>query len=233
MKEIQRYVENPSSTFRTNPISTANPTKMNIIIPIIPEPVRDIMDFTLVTAGVCLNIFLDLIIVLNSSMYTSINCYVISLGFSSLIILLEPLQQVLRWIFDINLNMNLDYIFLVTFATSILIIILLNIEMYVIICQKSSPLCKPLQKISTAVKGILFIWVMSIMMVSLELSLYEHYEKEVMHDIYVSSTIMFLIFPCFIFIMVNCFILYDLIISKSIDGTWPSKDVERFVFLGE
>ncbi|XP_012217778.1 pyrokinin-1 receptor-like [Linepithema humile] len=231
MRAIRKYVDNPFPTFRTNPISTTNPTKMNIIIPIIPEPTRDIMDFTLVVAGVCLNIFLALIVALNSSMYTSTNCYVISLASSSLIILLEPLQQVLRWISDIDLNMNLDYIFLVTFATSILIIIQLNIETYVIICQKNSPLRKPLQKVSTAAKGILFIWVMSIMVASLELSLYEHYEKEVMHDIFVSFTVMFLIFPCFIFIMVDCFILYDLIISRSIEGTWPSEDVERFVFL--
>lgn len=234
MREIQRYMENPFPTSRINPISTTNPTKINIIVPIIPEPIRDIMDFTLLVAGVWLNILLDLVIVLNPPMRTSTNFYVMSLTLSSLTILLEPLQRVLRWIVDINLNINLDYIFLVTFATSVLIIILLNIETYVIICQKSSPLRKPLQKVSTAVKGILFIWVMSIMMVSLELRMYEHYEQEVVHDIYVSSTVMFLIFPGFIFIMVDYFILYHLVTSRSeTERRWPSKDVERFVFLGE
>ncbi|CAL1684351.1 unnamed protein product [Lasius platythorax] len=227
--KIHTYLENPR--IQTDPIVTTNPTKMNIIIPIIPEPVRNIMDFTLLVAGTSLNALLTLIIISNSSMYTSTNCYIVSLALSNLTILLEPLQQIIRWIFDIDLMMNLDYIFLVSFGTSILTIIILNIEAYVVICQKNWHLHKSLVKISTAIKGILFIWIMCIMVTAMELNLYDHYEKEIVHDIYVSSTVMFLIFPCFIFIMLDCFILYDLIISKLIIGTWPNKDIERFVSL--
>lgn len=233
MKKIHTYLENPFPRIQTDPIVTTNPTKMNIIIPIIPEPVRNIMDFTLLVAGTSLNALLTLIIISNSSMYTSTNCYIVSLALSNLTILLEPLQQIIRWIFDIDLMMNLDYIFLVSFGTSILTIIILNIEAYVVICQKNWHLHKSLVKISTAIKGILFIWIMCIMVTAMELNLYDHYEKEIVHDIYVSSTVMFLIFPCFIFIMLDCFILYDLIISKLIIGTWPNKDIERFVSLGE
>lgn len=233
MNEIHTYLENRFPRIQTDLIVTTNPTKMNIIKPIIPEPVRNIMDFTLLVAGTSLNALLGLIIVSNSSMYTSANCYIMSLALSNLTILLEPLQQVFHWIFRINLMMNLDYIFLVSFGTSILMIIILNIEAYVAICQKNWPIHKSLVKISTAIKGILFIWIMCIMVTAMELNLYDHYEEEVVYDIYVSSTVMFLIFPCFIFIMLDGFILYELIISKLIIGTWPNKDIECFVLLGE
>ncbi|XP_029168236.1 pyrokinin-1 receptor-like [Nylanderia fulva] len=231
INEIHTYLEDPFPHFQTDPIAATNPTKMNNIIPIIPEPVRNIMDFTLLVGGTSLNALLALIIVSNSSMYNSTNCYIVSLALSNLTILLEPFQQVFRWIFKINLMMNLDYIFLVSFGASILTIIILNIEAYVVICQKYGPLHKSFVKISTAIKGILFIWIMCIMLTAMELHLYDHFEKEIVYDIYVSSTVMFLIFPCFIFIMLDCFILYDLVISKSIIGTWPSKDIERFTFL--
>lgn len=231
MKET--HIENPFPRIRTDPITITNLTKLNIIIPIIPEPVRSIMDLTLLVTGVSLNAFLGLFIVLNSTMYTSTNCYLVGLVFSNFVILLEPLEQVFDWIFDINLKMNLDYIFLISFATSILTMILLNIEAYVIICQKDSPLHKSLLKISTAIKGILLVWATCVMMIAMELHLYDHFNEEVMHDIYISFTIMFLIFPCLIFIMLDYFILYDLIISKSIIGTWPSKDIEHFIFLSK
>lgn len=233
IKDIHTYLESRFPRIQTDSIVTTNPTKMNIIIPIIPESVRNIMDFTLLVAGTSLNALLGLIIVSNSSMYTSANCYIMSLALSNLTILLEPFQQVFRWIFHIDLMMNLDYIFLVSFGTSILTIIILNIEAYVTICQKSWPLHKSLVKISTAIKGILFIWIMCIMVTAMELNLYDYYEEEIVYDIYVSSTVMFLIFPCFIFIMLDGFILYDLVISKLIIGTWPSKDIKCFIFLGE
>ncbi|KYN33041.1 hypothetical protein ALC56_12675 [Trachymyrmex septentrionalis] len=209
---------------------TTNPTKMNIIIPIIPATVRNIMDFTLLVVGISLNAFLGLFIVLNSTMHTSTNCYIVGLVLSNFVILLEPLEQVLNWIFDIRLEMNLDYVFFMSFVTSNLTIILLNIETYVVICQKNSPLLKPLLKISTAIKGILFIWAICTMATAIELHLYDHFVKEIMYDIYVSSTIMFLIFPCFIFILLNYFILHDLILLKSQTETL-SKDMKRFISL--
>lgn len=206
---------------------------MNIIIPIIPEHMRNIMDVTLLITGVSLNAFIGLFIALNPTMYSSTNCYIVGLVFSNFVILLEPLERIFEWISDIHLEMNLDYVFMTSFATSILTMVLLNIEMYIVICQKNSPLRKSFLKISTAIKGILFIWTTCIMMIAMELNLYDHFEKEVVYDIYVSSTILVLIFPCFIFIMLDSFILYDLMILKSISGTWPSKDTERFIFLGK
>ncbi|XP_019700930.1 uncharacterized protein LOC109504663 [Harpegnathos saltator] len=208
-----------------------NPTKMNTIIPIIPKPTRDIMDLVLLLLGCNLNVLLGLVILLNSSMRTTANCYIMSLVCSNLMILIEPFKQALRWIFDMHLRINLDYIFLVTFGTSVLTTVQLHIEAYVVICHQSSRLRAPLLKISTAVKGILFIWIMSVVLTCTELHLYKHYEKEVMYDICVSSTVMFLMFPCFIFVMLDSFILYDLITMRSIDGTWSSKDIERFLLL--
>lgn len=226
------YMENPFQHIQT-PITTTNPTKMNIIVAIIPESIRNIMDLVLLVVGISLNAFLGLFIVLNSIMYNSTNCYIVGLVLSNFVILLEPLERIFEWIFDIHLNMNLDYVSLMSFATSVLTTSLLNIEAYIAICQKNSPLHKLFLKISTAIKGILIIWAMCIMSIAMELHLYDHFKEEIVFDIYVSSTVMFLIFPCFIFIILNYFILYDLKISKSINGTWPNKDIEHFIFLGK
>lgn len=233
LEEIHRDVENSLPRIPNGFSSTTNLTKMNVIVPIIPEPTREIMDFTLLVAGVSLNTLLGLVIVFNSATRTSLNCYIMSLVCSNVAILLEPLQQVLRWTFRTGLSMNLDYIFLVTFDVSALTIILLNIETYVVVCQKNSPLRAPLLKVSTAVKAVSCVWTMCITLTAMELHMYDHFEEEVMYDICMSSTVMFLIAPCFIFIMLDCFILYELILSKSTDGEWPGEDTERFVLLGE
>lgn len=227
------HIEKPFLYVQTDPITTTVSTKMNIITPVIPEYMRNIMDLVLLITGVSLNAFLGFFIALNSTMYSFTNCYVVSLVFSNFIILLEPLERIFKWISDIHLEMDLDYVFMISFATSILAMTLLNIKMYIVICQKNSPLHKSILKISTAIKGIMFIWTTCIMATAMELHLYDHFEKEIVYDIYVSSTVLFLIFPCFIFIMLDSFILYELIISKSISGTWPSKDTERFIFLSK
>lgn len=231
--DIHKYVEEKLLHDRENFNETMNPTRMNIIVPIIPKLTRDIMDLTLLAVGVSLNVLFSLVILRNSSLRTTANCYIMSLICSNLLILIEPLQRVFHWLFDVYFMMNLDYVFLLTFDTSVLTIVQLNIEAYVVICHKSSPLHAPLLKISTAVKGILFIWIMCIVLICTELKLYEHFEQEIMHDICVSSTFMFIVFPCFIFVMLDCFILYDLIAMRSIDGTWSSIDIERFILLGK
>lgn len=235
MEGVHKYVRFTDALLQRDTYfnETTDPTKMNVIVPIIPRPARDIMDLALLTTGVGLNALLGLSILLNSCMRTTANCYMTSLMCSNLIILIEPLQQVLRWIFDVRLVLNLDYVFLVTFDVSVLTITQLNIEAYVVICYKDSPLREPLLRISTAVKGVLLIWVICVMLTCTELHLYEHFEEEVMYDICVSSTVIFLMFPCFIFLMLDYFILHDLVTTRSADGTWPSEDVERFVLLGE
>ncbi|XP_070527025.1 pyrokinin-1 receptor [Cardiocondyla obscurior] len=225
------YVEVPFPRIKMEPVTTTHPTKINIVVPVIPEPARNIMDLVLLTAGVSLNASLGLFIVLNSTMYNSTNCYVVSLVLSNFVILFEPLMRICEWIFGIHLKINLDYVFIMSFGTSILTIILLNVETYIVICQKNSPLRKSFLKASSAIKGIIFIWTAIVMAASIELHLYDHFEKEIVDDIYVSSTVMFLIFPLLVFIILNYFILYNLTMSKSTSGTWPGKDVKRFVFL--
>lgn len=235
IEEIHRYVEEKlQDKIRVEYFNeTKQSARMNIIVPIIPQPTRNIMDLTLLVMGANLNVLLSLIILRNPSMRTTANCYIISLVCSNLMILIEPLQQVLRWLFDVNLTLNLDYIFLVTFDTSMVMIVQLNIEAYVVICHRNLPLRASLLKIPTAVKGILFTWIMCIILTCLELKLYEHFEEEVVYDICASSTFMFLVLPCLIFITLDCFILYDLITMRSMDGKWSGKDVECFVLLGE
>lgn len=227
------HLEDPFLYTHTHPIVTTNPTNVNVIIPIISEPTRNIMDLVLLVTGVSLNAFLGFFIVLTSMHSSSTNCYIVGLVFSSFVILLEPLERTFEWIFDIHLEMNLDYVFLMSFATSILTITLLNIDAYIVICQKNSPFRKSFLKVSTAMKGILLIWITCIMMIAMELHLYDFFEEEIMSDIYVSFTIMFLLFPYLIFIMLDYFILYEMTITKSINGMWPSKELEHFIFLSK
>lgn len=227
------HIDNPFPTFHPRIIVTTQATKMNLITPVIPEHIRNIMDLMLLIAGVSLNAFLGLFIASNSTLYNSTNCYIISLTLSNLVNLLEPLERTLEWIFDIHLEINLDYVFLVSFCTSILTMVLLHLEGYIIICQKNSSFRKSFVKISTAIKGILFIWIWCIMMIAMELRLYDFFKEEIIFDIYGSITMMFLIFPCFTFLILDYFILYDMMISKSMNGIWPSKDVMHFIFLGK
>ncbi|XP_014468579.1 PREDICTED: uncharacterized protein LOC106741282 [Dinoponera quadriceps] len=231
LEAINKYVDEKLLRDEMYSNTTKDPTRLNIIKPIIPQPTRHIMDLVFLVAGTTSNALLVLVILVNFFMRTTTNCYIISLVCSNLIILIEPLQQMFRWMFGVYLGINLDYVFLVTFDTSVLTIVQLNIEAYVVICHRSSPLCAPLLKISTAVKGVLLIWIMCIVLTCTELHLYEHFMKEIMHDICLSSTAMFIAFPCFIFVTLECFILYDLITMRSIDGTCSSEDIERFVLL--
>lgn len=233
LQEIHRDAARSMPRFERASTTTANPTKMNVIVPIIPEPTREIMDLTLLAIGAELNILLCLAIASSPSMRTSVNCYVASLACANLAILLEPLQQALRWIFDVDLRMNLDYVFLVTFYASALTMILIHVETYVVVCQKSSYLREPLVRVSTAAKGLLFVWTCCVTLTAMELHMYDHVDRTVTYDICVSSTIMFLIFPCCVFVLLDYFVLYDLTVSKSIDGKWPDEDTERFLLSGE
>jgi len=234
IQDIHRWIDQPfSRMYREDSSAILHSAKMNIIVPIISEFTRNIIDLMVVVTGASLNTLLALVIVLNRYMHTSASCYIMSLVFSNVLILIEPLKQVLHWSLDVKLEVNLDYTFLISFSTSILAIILLNIETYVVVCCKDSARYKQLLKISMAVKCILYIWVICVIATAMELHLYILFEEEVTYHIYGAFTIMFLILPCFIFVTLDFFIVYNLKISKLMDDAWPTEDIERFIFLGE
>lgn len=134
----------------------------------------------------------------------------------------------LDWIFDIRFVMNLDYV-LLRELLRVLTIILPNIEVYV--CQKGSLLHKHVSRISIAVKGVLYVCAMCVNGDGHGTEAVRALRgRGVMYHIYEMSTIMFFVFPCFILVMLDSFILT---ISKLMDGAWPSEDTGRFVFLGE
>jgi len=233
-EDVYRWIDQPWPHMSWEDSSAKlQSNEMNIIVPIIPEFTRNIIDSTLVVTSASLNTLLVLVIVLNRCLHTSTSCYIMSLVFSNVLILIEPLKQVLHWSLGVKLEVNLDYTFLISFSTSILTIILLNIKTYVIICRKDSVLRKRLLKISMAVKCILYIWVMCVMATAVELHLYIYFEEEVMYHIYGAFTVMFLVLPCFVFVMLDFFIIHNLIISKLMYDAWPTEDIERFIFLGE
>ncbi|KAG7213177.1 hypothetical protein KM043_002492 [Ampulex compressa] len=216
----------------TDVLATTNPTKVNIFVPSIPEHSRYVADLVLLCVGILLNVLLLVFTVFNPSTHKSTACYVASLAFSNFVILLEPLQQVLRWSSQLDLQLNLDYVCLTSFDITMLTTALLNIQMYVTLCQPNWSLTRSMVKLYSGVKAVATIWTFSVVATAVDLHLYDFFD-EVMYDIYVFSTFMFLILPTAIFVILDLLILYELLILKWAEGSWRDKELNDFLTLGE
>ncbi|XP_047348138.1 uncharacterized protein LOC124948498 [Vespa velutina] len=219
---FQNYRKGPTIT------TTTELTKINIITITLSEYTQNAVDISLVTLGASLNLSIIFIVALNSSLRVSTNCYIISLVASNLVIMIEPSRRILRSIFELNIPMNLDYVFHVSFYSSVLTIVIFSIENYICICERQTSIYENFTKLSNTTKRIVFIWLTSIMITAMELHLYDHFERDDMHDIFAASTIMFMVLPFLILILIYCAIIYELLSIKSIEGQWRPKDLENF-----
>ncbi|XP_035741812.1 uncharacterized protein LOC118450273 [Vespa mandarinia] len=208
--------------------TTTELTKINIITITLSEYTQNAIDILLVTLGASLNLSIIFIVALNSSLRVSTSCYIISLVASNLVIMIEPSRRILRSIFELNIPMNLDYVFHVSFYSSVLTIVIFSIENYICICERYISIYEYFTKLFNTTKRIVFIWLTSIMITAMELHLYDHFERDDMHDIFAASTIMFMVLPFLILILIHCAIIYELLSIKSIEGQWRSKDLENF-----
>ncbi|KAI4494374.1 hypothetical protein M0802_009057 [Mischocyttarus mexicanus] len=207
---------------------TTESTKLNIITITFSEYTQDAVDMLLVTLGMSLNLSIILIVALNPSLRVSTSYYVISLVISNLVIMIEPSQRILRSILKLKIPFNLDYIFQISFYSSVLTIIILGIENYIGTCDRHASIHELFTKPSNTIKRLLFIWLGSIMITAMELHLYEHFEEDDMDDIFAASTIMLLVFAFLILTLIHSAIFYELFLLKSIEGQWRLNDLDNF-----
>ncbi|XP_015431674.1 PREDICTED: thyrotropin-releasing hormone receptor-like [Dufourea novaeangliae] len=215
----------------TTPPKSTSPTKINIITSSIPLPTARIMNLTFLSLGTSLNIFVILIIISKSSMRTAMNLYLISLACSNMVILIEPFEETLRWFFDVNTKLNMDYVCLISFDVSVITIAIMKFQLYINIFQQHTVFGQRLSRKLTAIKGIFLIWSSCIISLAIGLHIYDFFEGD-MADIYVWNTFMFIIMPFLIFIALDSLILYELMILKAIEGSWRSRELRHYVMLG-
>ncbi|XP_076766673.1 uncharacterized protein LOC143433272 [Xylocopa sonorina] len=207
-----------------------NPTKINIIVSSIPLADTRVINLLLLILGTTLNLSIISVIVSKSSMRTSFNLYIVSLACSNMLILLEPLDQVLRWFFDINMKLNMDYICLISFDVSVITIPILKFVLYINIFQDQLSFGHTLLKRFTTVKGIILIWSASTVSLAIGLHIYDFFEGD-MADIYVWNTIMFIVMPFIISLALDSLIIYELMILRAIEGSWRTKELRHYLML--
>ncbi|KAI4495149.1 hypothetical protein M0804_001350 [Polistes exclamans] len=209
-------------------IVTTESTKLNIITITFSEYIQDAIDMPLVILGICINLSIILVVALNPSLRVSTSYYVISLVISNMVIMIEPSQRILRSIFKFKIPINLDYIFHISFYTSLLTIVIFGIENYIGTCERHASIYAFFGKASNTIKRLLFIWLVSIMITAMELHLYEHFEEDDMDDIFAASTIMLLVFAFLILSLIHFAIFYEMFLLKLIEGQWRRNDLDNF-----
>ncbi|XP_076389944.1 uncharacterized protein LOC143264857 [Megachile rotundata] len=222
-------LDHPFPTISTSPKSTS-PTKINVIASSIPIAHARIMNLVFLSLGGSLNLLIIIVIFSRSSMRTSSNLYIVSMACSNLLILMEPLEEVLRWFFDVNMMLNMDYVCLINFDVSVITIAILKFMQYVNIFEEYTPFGHVLLRRYTTIKAIFLVWVACTISIALGLHIYDFFEGD-MADMYVWETFMFTILPFTVFVVLDYLVIYELIILKYIEGSWRWKELRHFALL--
>ncbi|KAK1135019.1 hypothetical protein K0M31_007792 [Melipona bicolor] len=209
-----------------------SPTKINVITLSIPLFDARIINLVLLTLGTSLNFLIILTIVCKPSMRTSSNLYVVSLACSNMVILIEPLEEMLKWSLGVNMKLNMDYVCMISFDVSIITISILKFILYIGVFREQVSFGHEILKKTTTLKGILLTWSSCIISIAIGLHIYDFFEED-MADIYVWFTIMFISMPMLISIAIDALIIYQLHILKEIEGSWRTRELRQFVLLGE
>lgn len=207
-------------------------TKINTVVLSLALSHARVINLILLVLGTSLNFLIILVIVCVRSARTSTNLYVISLACSNMIILIEPLEEVLKWFFDINMKLNMDYVCIISFDVSIITIVILKFVQYIGIFRDQISFGHVLLKKYTTVKGILLIWSSCIISLAISLHIYDYFEED-MPDIYICITIMFITMPLIISVCIDALIIYELKILKEMEGSWRMKELRHYIMLGE
>nr|ASN64549.1 MTNR1A [Apis cerana cerana] len=205
-------------------------TKINTVVLSLPLSDARIINLVLLVLGTSLNLLIILIIVCVPSARTSKNFYIVSLACSSMIILIEPLEEILKWFFDVNMKLNMDYVCIINFDISIITIVVLKFVQYVSIFQNQISFGHVLLKKYTTVKSILLIWSSCIISLAISLHIYDYFEED-MPDIYICITIMFITMPLIISASIDALIIYKLKILKKIEGSWRMNELRHYIML--
>ena len=235
--EIPNSLQNFHNREMTFPQMTTRPTrksstKINAITLSIPLYDARVINLILLTLGASLNFLIILAIVCKPSMRTSSNLYVVSLACSNMVILIEPLEEILKWSLDVNMKLNMDYVCMVSFDVSIITLSILKFILYIGIFREQVSFADEILKKTTTLKGVLLIWSSCIISIAIGLHIYDFFEVD-MADIYVWFTIMFIGMPVLTSIAIDALIIYELYILKEIEGSWRMRELRQFVLLGE
>lgn len=209
-----------------------SPTKINVITLSIPLSDARLINLILLILGTSLNFLIILAIVSKSSTRTSPNFYVISFACSNMVILIEPLEEVLKWFFDINMKLNMDYVLMISFDVSIITFSVLVFLLYISIFREHVYFGHVVLKKKNAIKGILLIWCSCIISLAIGLHIYDFFEED-MADIYVCFTFMFITMPLIVSIALGSLIIYELYILRKIEGWWRMKELKHYIMLGQ
>ncbi|XP_076174624.1 uncharacterized protein LOC143150324 [Ptiloglossa arizonensis] len=205
-------------------------TKINIIVSSIPLSVTRNLDLTLLLLGVSLNLLIILTIVCKSSMRRSINLYLVSLACSNMVILLDPLEVIIRWFFNVDTKINMDYVCMISFDVSVITIAILKFQLYLIIFKQDTRFgLNALSNIVT-VKGILLVWSSCTIALAIALHIYDYFEGD-MAEIYILNTIMFTGLPVLVYLALDCFVLYELKLLKAMEGSWRLEELRYYIML--
>ncbi|XP_060820331.1 uncharacterized protein LOC132909490 [Bombus pascuorum] len=207
-----------------------SPTKINVITLSIPLSDARLINLLLLILGTSLNFLIILAIVSKSSTRTSPNFYIISFACSNMVILIEPLEEVLKWFFDINMKLNMDYVLMISFDVSIITFSVLVFMLYISIFHERVSFGHVVLKKKNAIKGILLIWSSCIISLAIGLHIYDYFEED-MADIYVCFTFMFITMPLIVSIALGSLILYELYILRKIEGLWRMKKLKHYIML--
>ncbi|CAK9829999.1 hypothetical protein ANTRET_LOCUS7245 [Anthophora retusa] len=229
-EQVLKNMEVSFPIFPTTPPKSTSPTKINFIASSIPLFDARMMNLIFLIVGASLNILIISVIVFKSSMRTSMNLYIVSFACSNLVILIEPLEETLRWFFNVNMKLNMDYVCLINFDVSVITIVILKFMLYITIFEQQISFGHMLMKRFTTLKGILLIWCSCIISLAIGLHIYDFFEGD-MADIYVWTTIMFIFMPFIIFLAMDSLILYELTILKMIEGSWRRRYLRNYVML--
>ncbi|XP_071864764.1 uncharacterized protein isoform X2 [Bombus fervidus] len=207
-----------------------SPTKINVIALSIPLSDARLINLLLLILGTSLNFLIILAIVSKSSTRTSPNFYIISFACSNMVILIEPLEEVLKWFFDINMKLNMDYVLMISFDVSIITFSVLVFMLYISIFHEHVSFGHVVLKKKNAIKGILLIWSSCIISLAIGLHIYDYFEED-MADIYVCFTFMFITMPLIVSIALGSLIIYELYILRKIEGLWRMKKLKHYIML--
>lgn len=197
------------------------------------DEARTIIELVILIAGLFLNILIFITIIVKSTLHTCTGCYLISLIVANFVILLDVLGSVIDCWFGDTFKPDVDFIGRVTLQATVCTIIIYSINQYVAFCYRKSSWYRILTKMSTAVKGVFIIWSFASITTAMELHLYDQFRKRTVINLYMYTTIMYLIMTTLIIGLLDIMIFLQLRETDDIIGKKKATQIDCLRLLGK
>lgn len=193
---------------------------------------RSIVDLTILTVSSILNVALFVVILSKRRLHNSASCYVMSLTISNFVVLLNVLDDVLKYWFAIAFEPDLDFIGRVSLHSSSLTLVTFTLDRFIAFCRIDSEWHEIAAKTTTAVKAILVIWCYASIASALELNLYEHFRTNTIINIFCWSTGMYVLLPTLVILGLDFILVLELSEYREVITTkWSPRDLESLRLL--